>query len=614
MTSAQGHSARTARRTGSPLSKLVLGSGYVLVALGVLAAHTEPATGYELSTYASTPALFFVGVGGALLVSLWLSALGQGRTLVRDGALLLGGLSVFSLVMLPMIRGYYLFVGGDSLTHLGWMRELLGGSLEPTGLLYPGIHMVTVFVSEVTGIRLGLAQMYVTFAYVAVFVVFVVLCVRLVGRQKWAVPVGLFAGLLLLPNNNISVHIVAHPITQSLLLLPFALYLLLRYVRQDSEWMNPLGAATQNGLLLVLASLSLILVHPQGALNFILVMLTLAGTQYLFRRYRPDTIISTHRPLYVPAAIAIAAFILWSVRYDRVRSATTGTLTGLLTNPVPGDEITQRSTSIADIGGSVGLLFVKLFLVAALFSLAAGLFALAWRTGRLEERFPGRNALVTYLVLALVPLVGLFVLFFISSANTMHFRYLGFMMVLVTILGALAITEGADRLTGTLSDSSAAIALVLVFCLLLPLPLATVHSTPFIYKSSSGVSEMHYEGANQTFETMDRDVAFAGIRSGPKRLLDARYGTETTKTMPFRGEGVPSAIPSEVWGTNLSTYYDSPRYVPVDASDYQREAVLYDGLRYDQRGFDELDSSPRIQRVQSNGEYRLYLLQGDTGE
>jgi hypothetical protein len=191
----------------------------------------------------------------------------------------------------------------------------------------------------------------------------------------------------------------------------------------------------------------------------------------------------------------------------------------------------------------------------------------------------------------------------------MHFRYLGFVMVVATILGALAISEGAHALTNTVSRRTVGVGLVVLFLLFLPLPMATMHSTPFIYKSSSGLTEMHYDGAAQTFERMDREISFAGIRAGPKRLIDAQYGAEASETMGFRGESVPAAIPYAVWGTNLSTHYDSPRYIPYDRSDYQREMVLYDGLRYGQRGFDTLDSSPAINRVQSNGEYRLYLLE-----
>ncbi|MEF8785648.1 MAG: hypothetical protein V5A45_06910 [Haloarculaceae archaeon] len=613
MTTTHGNSGLSASGRRSLLPKLTLGIGFVMLLLGVAAAYFEPATGYELSLYAETPLLYFVGFSIALLSSVWLSFVGADSDLLRDGALLLGSLAVASLVMLPLIRGYYLYVGGDSLTHLGWTRELLGGSLEPTGLLYPGIHMMTIFISEVTGIRLGLAQMFVVFVFVSLFIVFVMLCVRLLGGQRWAVPVGLFAGLLLLPVNNVSVHIQAHAITQSLLFLPFALYLVLRYVNRAGEWTNPFETATQNGLLLAMAAVSMILIHPQGALNLILIMVTVAGIQYLFRRYRGNGVINAHRPIYVPAAISTVAFVAWSARYERVRSAAVGLLEGVLYSSVPGDEITQRSASLADLGGSIELLFVKLFLVALVFCLLAGLLTLAWGAGRLDERVPDRNALLTYLIVAAVPLLALFGLFFLSSANTMHFRYLGFIMAVVTILGALAITDGADKLTNSLSRRSVGVGLVVLFLLFLPLPMATMHSGPFIYQSSSSVSEMHYEGVNQTFENMDRDISFAGIRSGPRRLVDARYGAEQSKTMEFGGEGTPTAIPDAVWGNNLTTHYDSPRYIPVDESDYQREVVLYNGFRYGQRGFDTLETTPNINRVQSSGEYQLYFLESESG-
>ncbi len=612
MSTEQGFSEMSTSRGRSLLPKLTLGVGFAMLLVGVTAAYFEPATGYELSLYAETPLLYFLGFGVALAVSVWLSFVGTEPGLLRDGALVLGSLSVASLVMLPLIRGYYLFVGGDSLTHLGWTRELLGGTLEPTGLLYPGIHMMTIFVSEVTGIRLGPAQMFVVFAFVFVFVLFVMLCVRLLGSQRWAAPIGLFAGLLLLPANNVSVHIQAHPITQSLLFLPFVLYLVLRYVNKAGEWTNPLTVVTQNGLLLTMASISMILVHPQGALNLILIMIVIAGIQFAVRRYRENGTISAHRPIYVPTIVSIVAFAIWSFRYDRVRSATLGTAEGILSSAVPGDEITQRSASLADLGGSIELLFVKLFLVALVFCLLAGLLTLAWGSGRLVERFPDRNALLTYLIVAAVPLLALFGLFFASSANTMHFRYLGFIMVVATILGALAIAEGAEALTGSVSRRSVAVVLVVVFLLFLPLPMATIHSGPFIFQSSSSVSEMHYEGTNKTFENMDREISFAGIRSGPRRLVDAQFGTERSKTVRFGGEGTQTTIPDEVWGNNLSTHYDSPRYIQVDKSDYQREVVLYNGFRYSQRGFDTLDTTPNINRVQSNGEYQLYLLQNET--
>jgi hypothetical protein len=195
----------------------------------------------------------------------------------------------------------------------------------------------------------------------------------------------------------------------------------------------------------------------------------------------------------------------------------------------------------------------------------------------------------------------------------MPFRYLGFLMVPVTVLGALALSGGTAWLSGGDDSRRGRLALVLAFLLLLPFPVATIHSTPFVYKPTSDLTAMHYQGANETFERMDRDVPFAGIRSGPGRLLDGTRGTQATAEAGIRGLDDEGAIPYRVFGNNLTSYYEDRRYVPVGESDYQREVVLYDELRYGRRGFARLDASPAIDRVQTTGEYRLYLLGNGTG-
>lgn len=590
------------------LSKSALGAGFGLLLVGVLAAYRSPASGYELSLLAATPTLYFLGVAVALVVSVCLSVSGVRSRPVRAGALLLGVLAVTTLVMLPVIRGYYLYIGGDSLTHLGWTRDILSGRLSPVNLLYPGLHTMSILVSELTGIRLGLTQMYVTLSFVLVYVVFIALCVRLLGRQSWATPIGVFSALMLLSNTNISTHIEGHPVTYSVLFLPFVLYLVLKYVSRDSGWDFGFDIATPSGVLLGIASVALVLIHPQGALNFIAILTAGVLLQYLARRVSERSEVANHRSLTGPTALATAAFLLWTPRHDRVGAAVGGVVEGLFAGATSAGEITQRSTSLVAVGGSVTELFVKLFLVATVFCVLAGVMSLLWASGRLDDRYPGRNTLLGYLVLALGPLTVAFILFFVANSDTMHFRYVGFIMVPATILGALALASGLDWLTGGTRSGRARVVLAVVLLLMLPLPLATIHSTPFIYKSTSGMTEMHYQGANTTFERMDRNISFAGIRSGPGRVMDGTRGTERAAASGIGGLTRRGAIPESVFGNNLTDYYDEPRYIPVTAADYQREVVLYDELRYSERGFRRLNSTSGINRVQSTGEYRLYLL------
>ncbi len=593
---------------GTRLSKTALVAGFLALLAGTLAAFRSPATGYELSIYAATPTAFWVGLAVAIGVSLAVSFGARPGSLVRDAAMLLGAIAVAAVVALPLIRGYHHFGGGDSLTHLGWVRDIVAGRLDPVEMLYPGVHTTTIFASNVVGVDYSVAQLFVTLAYVLVFVAFVTLCVRALGSGRWAVPAGLFSALLLLPNNNVSVHLMAHPITQSLLLFPLVLYLLFRYVEGAGESTNRLSRLTPVGVLLTLSLVALVLVHPQGALNVVAVFLTVAGVQFLARRFGVFESIASHRPVYAPTAAAVVAFVAWAPRHERVRGTLESVTNSLVAGSVPADEIAQRSTSLTEIGGSIGGLFAKLFLVSAVFCLLAGVLIVLWYTGRLDDRYAERNALITYLVVALVPLSVAFGVFFASSMTTQHFRYVGFVMVPITLLGALAVSGAARALARRSSVGTTGVGLAVCFLLLLALPLATVHASPFIYQPTQGVSAHQMEGAETTFESMDDDVAFAGIRSSPVRLLHGTYGTERAREINIMGVGPRGVIPGEQFESNLTSYYDGRRYVPVSRSDVRRETDLYDGLRYSQRGFDRLDSSPAIDRVQSNGDYRLYLL------
>lgn len=92
---------------------------------------------------------------------------------------------------------------------------------------------------------------------------------------------------------------------------------------------------------------------------------------------------------------------------------------------------------------------------------------------------------------------------------------------------------------------------------------------------------------------MDRDVEFANIRGGPRRQSDAALGPQSPTADHVAHNS--TAIPGRVFGTDLTSYYNDSRYVPV--TDAQREVQLYHGFRYGQTGFQKLDTTPGINRI-----------------
>jgi len=602
------------------LAKLALAAGLVAFAAGVWAAHRAPATGYELSVYAATPDATWVGVGAALVVgsAVALTAPRDGR--LHDAGLVAVGAAGLTVFALPVLRGYAYYGSGDSLTHLGWASELADGSLAVTELLYPGVHTTGVFVAEAAGVGLPRAIMYVVLVAVPlVYLLFVPLTVQVLGGGRRALAAGVLAAALFVPVNNVSVHPVAHPTSQAILLSAFVFYLLLSYVSGPSATSTTAGPAPSGsrsrfegvsglGVLLAAAAVAIVLVHPQQAVNLALVFVAVAAFRAVLRRWT-DGPAAHHRGIYAQTGVLVVALAAWAPRFERVGGATEATFGSLLSSgATAGEVVSQRSTSLTEVGGSIGELFVKLFLPATVLSLlAAGLVAfVAYRRLRDDD-----DTLAGYVVAGMVPLAGAFLVMFAADIGDQYFRYLGFLMVPVTVLGAVAAARLADGLDAQSGRRIGTVVAVVLLVGLLPVGVLAVHPSPYMYQANSQVAETEFSGYSNTFDAREANVPFAGVRGGPRRFVDYHYGTEyTDEQLEFPGDR--TGIPEGVFAAgNYTSAYEADRYLAVTRGAYLREVVMWRSFRYPASGFAALDATPGVNRVRANGGFTLYRVDAE---
>jgi hypothetical protein len=576
------------------------------LAAAVLLARGSPPEAYELSIYAGTPLAFWVGTGAALLVSVVVGLRANGRP--RLLGLLLGGLAALAVAALPVVRSFYFYGAGDSLTHLGWAKDIAAGDLSVLDLLYPGTHTIAVFLSDLTGMGLERAILVMVLAFVAVFLLFVPLATWAITRDGRATTLAAFAGLLALPLNNLSVFNMSHPTTQAIMFAPLLLYLAALYLTRADREDLPVGTPT--GVLLAVASVAVVLVHPQQAANVLVVFGVVFGLQLLARFVGGRA--TEHRTFAFQTAFITGVFLLWAPRHERANTASSSLVNMLLDGPQVGADVTQRTTSLSAIGGSVETLFVKLFLVSLVFCALAGLVVLAGVLGRLDDS-RDLAAFVRYLGVALVPLVVLFGAYFFVSYEMLHFRQLGFVMMLVTILGAVALARGMDGLSTRFSPRSAHTVVGIAVVLMLALSLPTVYQSPYMHKSSNHVTETHVDGYETAIEQRG-SAPFIGIRGPGERYVDAALGYEESRK---RGLTVGAlytdddhpAVNENFRGDYVARHYGG-HYLATTDRDYRRDVEVYDGFRFDRTGFRSLDSSPGLDRVQANGGFQLYHVNG----
>lgn len=605
--------------TSIPLSRRrrftgVLTVGFLALTAAILAARSTALDGYELSIYGATPLVFWAGVLVAVVAAAIVALSAPPGSVPRRLGLLLGPMAIVSVVALPILRGYYFFGAGDALSYLGWTRLMAREQLDPVEFLYPGIQSTAVFISSVTDISLRRSLMMVPTLLFAAFVISVSLVVDRISAGRNGVVAGCFAALLLLPINNVHTYIVAYPTSAAIFFTPLVLYTLFHYVTDEGAVarIGDSSLATPFGVLLGIAGIATVLYHPQVGANVLAILAAVLGVQVLARitrRWVGDTAIATHRSVLVPGVVVGGFFLLWAPRFDRAQD-TVGTLITLLTSGADtAGEIESKGASLAALGGGIEELFLKMFAVSAVLSLVAGLVMLATITRRLDDA-PDRNALLTYLTVAFVPIFVLFGAFLVASLSVQQFRYLGFIMVFVTILAAVAFTDGIPVSLPLTSSTTRTSLAVVVFVLLLAPQMAMVFSSPHIYQPNSQVTEQTMKGYETAFEHRDSEVWYTGVRGGPRRYVDAHLGTSGTETTPGGQtfEGKDEMIPFSVWGNNVTEFYSRCRYVAIEESDYDREVTLYDGFRYSEDGFQQMETDRRIHRVQSNGDFRLYVV------
>lgn len=604
--------------------------GFAALTAAVLVARGSSPEGYELSIYAGTPTAFWGGVAVALVVAVGVGL--GGRGLAQRLGLVLGGAAAFAVAALPVLRSYYFFGAGDPLTHLGWVEDLVAGKLSVLEFLYPGVHTVAAFLVDVTGMAPTRALLVTVAAFAGVFLAFVPLATWTITRDRLATALAALSGLLLLPVNTLSVFNMAHPTSQAIMFAPLVVYLAARYlVRADRDGL-PVGTPT--GALLAVASVAIVLVHPQQAGNALVTFAAILGVQLLARltdwsservsdsvpgvgRLRDSTSSVSipsvgHRSFAVPTVVLAVAFLAWTPRHERAAGASSALVGMLLEGPEVGTGVAQQSDSLAAVGGSVEVLFVKLLLVSLVFCVLAGLLVAASALGRVDDA-PDASAFARYLGLALVPLVGLMLAYFVVSYEQLHFRQLGFVMVLTTILGAVALARGTDRLAARFSPGAARTIAGAAVVVMLALSVPALYQSPYMYQSSSHVTAAQVDGYDATLDHRG-SAPMIGVRGSGERWVDAVLGYEesrerypTTGSL-YQSETAP-AVGENFTGAYVADNYDE-RYLTYTDRLRRQEVEVYDGLRFDRDGFESLDATPGLQRVHATGGARTYLING----
>lgn len=599
--------------TATQIQKAGAGVALLSFTIAVIAAHTHPATGYELSIYQATPLAFWIGIGISLLIAVGLSVAGT-RAHYQVLGIGIVFLSVTTITALPLLRGYFFYGAGDALTHLGFVKDIMAGLYDFRVTLYPGMHILAAILSYIFGRDPAYGLLIIVPIFIALFLV----CTTIAGRILYtgrSVPSAVaLSSALLLPIITIRLPVLQPvPTTIAILFLSVPILLLIRYLHHHDKRM---------AVVFPISLFALLFYHPQHAAAFFLLLSGTSVGMLIIRliRTRQETTISFS--VLAQGSILGIVLFLWLKNRPGFQGSLSKVVFTIASGFKIGGAVAARGNALQQFGGGLFEIFMKVFFFKIVFCIfTVGIVILAIRR-LLARNVTTKHVETVALSFGLIPVFGLVLLYILASTPNQYFRYIAFILVFVTIFGGVFVQNIADTFTRQSTLSLVKPLLSVFFILALVATIPTMFASPYVYQESDQVPKAQIVGYENTFEHRNGAISMGSTRSLVLRYRHAVYGREKSvegigispqdELLPpqsiRRTNGSTTSISHHFENQSLSTKINQPVYLVITEYDKTIDTKLYEGARYSRADFRYLEKTASIDKVRANGQFTLYLI------
>lgn len=591
------------RRISSPILVGVGFGGIILVA--VIALLTPPAEGYEMSIYAAFPWYFWALLIATLLVG-HLVVLREALSPDEDRpgwwlGLLIVLLGNAILVLLPYVRGYPYFERADVLTHLGHIKTIqTTGAVGPANI-YPNIHQLVLSLSYAT----GLEPMRVINAVSAIISLFSILAaVALVAavydrrRALFSVP---FASVLI----GGTAHMNPSPFVQSMLILPFVLYL---FVREQQTHALTVRIA------LVVSLIALVIYHPLTSL-FAIVFFAIYGVLQLspVRNF----LLNPHdaaEGLTGPGTahrLLLGTFVAWYytfagilIRTESVLETLFGSTGGESTLDSYSSTVSRTSPAIVDLL-RIFLLEYGTTIVLLGFS---GLHLVTAVVDRVRSRI-SMNVFELSFSLTAMAFAGIAGVFLVVDLIVGFGRPLmAAHYFAVLVIGSFFFD--LYRRSGESPNVTRALGVVLTILIVFSV-FGTYHS-PLTIRINQQVTEAELDGAEWYLSQTNPSVPHTEYGIDMYRFEDAMNGFQADN-LTKDPEPPPDHF-GYATGETFGAEYNESHYFVVTSAGLQYYPTIWPNYeqfwRYTPADFERLETDPTVSRIYTNGGFETYYITG----
>lgn len=577
---------------------------FAFIATSDFIAYTNPAKGYELSIYESTPFIVWLFlilsiIGGVTIIIHQVYTKEYKSSNFWLIGLLILILSRMSLLYVPFIRGYYTW-RGDNMSHIGFVKDVLFSGHVASDNFYPITHILLTEIISVSGVPIELIVNHSTALFSIFYVIFIYLLATVVlpKRDAQLLSVAAIGGVIF---NDYEVFL--RPNAWSFLMLPLVLFL---YFKHSIEYRMPFI------ILLILYPFF----HPFTSValvaSFIVIGLSqmALGTIYHLKHKKREQL-----PI-VPILIISCILLPWLLSFQyfelNIRLLFERLTTGY--SPSMVDSMGSRLDKIHVHGFDFVKLFIKWYgddFIFIVFSLIAGIIIIK---RLLFNRFSNPDYITN-----LVSLFGIFLM-----AGFLYLAYLfgtipgldviagerfqRFLVLFTPVLTGFMIYEISKKAHSTRLIS---VGIVCIIVLASVISIGSLYHSPYILRPSAGVTQMDMQGMDWFVNYKSIDTGCTHIMSPPYRFADAILGYSKERERSDI-ERYSLKIPDHFGYTNhsaLGESYTTDKYAAIT----QLDRVVYVTVwrvvgRFNESDFSRLEVDPTVDKLYENGETEVFYI------
>jgi len=578
--------------------KIISIISFFCILLSYIILYLNPAKGYELSIYKSTPIFVWIFLIISVICGTYIIINLAYYNDTNHSLWFLGFLILIftrvTLLWIPYIRGYYSW-RGDNISHIGYIKDILISGHVLVNNPYPITHIFVTTLIQILGLPTEIIVNYST----ALLSVFYVISIYLLStsvldsKREQLLSVAAISCVMF---NGYDVYLM--PNGWSLLYLPIVLYFCNKSFGNEHTF--------QYTFLLVVLLILYPFFHPLSSCIIILMLFVIGIIKYV--RIYENRIVSkdifTHFPLGL-ILLEIVIMLPWVLSFQRFKISLRILYQTITTGSGPN--------AIADMGDKLDKINLHGF-----------------ETINLILKIMGDEIL--YLTLTFICFIILIkkspkikntnlmiVLIFIFSIGVVYFIYL------VGIIPGLQ-TLGSSRLTAYLASfTPIPVGFVLnyilckkknisgVLCIFIILTASTIsisslYQSPYILRPTPEITKMDINGASWLLDHKNPYIESTSIQNHLYLFANGILGVKNAKIISHYPPIIPDHFNYSIH-TYLGSSYQSDEYALITMYDSMIYETVWKVIgRFNSEDFKKLNNDLSVNKLYSNGEDHVYYI------